>query len=94
MTVCKAEEMVQLSAKGEIVGEEATSALEKVSDKLDSFYLDLCISSLLDHDLKGDLFEGAAIGFLAAFAIDPVKGTLKEAYHCSIECRHRCRIPP
>jgi hypothetical protein len=36
---------------------------------------------LLDHDLKGDLFESAAIGFLAAIAVDPVKGILKEAYH-------------
>lgn len=80
MAVFKAEEMVQLSAKGEIVGEEATSALEKVSDELDSYCLDLCIS-ILDHDLKGDLFESAAVGFLAAFAIDPIKGVLKEAYH-------------
>lgn len=80
MAVFKAEEMVQLSAKGEVVGEEATSALERVSDELDSYCLDLCIS-LLDHDLKGDLFESAAIGFLAAFAIDPIKGILKEAYH-------------
>ncbi|KAM0706259.1 hypothetical protein Q7P35_005584 [Cladosporium inversicolor] len=42
--------------------------------------LELCVS-LLDHDLKGDLFESAAIGFLAAIAVDPVKGILKEAYH-------------
>ena len=42
--------------------------------------LELCVS-LLDHDLKGDLFESAAIGFLAAIAVDPVKGILKEAYY-------------
>ena len=36
---------------------------------------------MLDHDLKGDLFESAIVGFLAAIAIDPVKGILKEAYH-------------
>jgi hypothetical protein len=37
--------------------------------------------SLLDHDLKGDLFESAVIGFLVAIAINPIKGILKEAYH-------------
>jgi hypothetical protein len=44
------------------------------------YYLKLYVS-LLDHDLKGDLFESAIIGFLAAIAIDPIKGILKEAYH-------------
>jgi hypothetical protein len=44
------------------------------------YYLELCVS-LLDHDLKGDLFESAVIGSLAVIAIDPVKGILKEAYH-------------
>jgi hypothetical protein len=43
-------------------------------------YLEFCVS-LLDYDLKGDLFESAAIRFLAATAVDPVKGILKEAYH-------------
>jgi hypothetical protein len=37
--------------------------------------------SLLDHDLKSDLFESAVIRFLAAIAIDPIKGILKEVYH-------------
>lgn len=78
MAVFKAEEMVRLFADGEVVGAEATSALETVSDELDSFYLDLCIS-LLDHDLKGDLSESAAVGLLAPFAIDPIGGILKEA---------------
>jgi hypothetical protein len=36
---------------------------------------------LLDHDLKGDLFESVIVGFLAVIAIDPIKGILKEAYH-------------
>lgn len=80
MAVSKAEEKVQLSARGELIGEEATSALEKVSDQLVGYCLELCIS-LLDHELKGDLFESATVGFLAAFAIDPIKGILKEAYH-------------
>jgi hypothetical protein len=44
------------------------------------YYLELCVS-LLDHDLKGDLFESAVVRSLVAIAIDPVKGILKEAYH-------------
>jgi hypothetical protein len=36
---------------------------------------------LLDHDLKGDLFESAIIRFLAVIAIDSIKEILKEAYH-------------
>jgi hypothetical protein len=54
--------------------------MEQSCDALDTDCLELCVS-LLDHDLKGDLFESAVIGFLAAIAIDPIKGILKEAYH-------------
>jgi hypothetical protein len=61
-------------------GEQATSATEQSCDALDIDCLEFCVS-LLDHDLKGDLFESAAVGFLAAIAVDPVKGILKEAYH-------------
>jgi hypothetical protein len=31
--------------------------------------------------LKGDLFESAIVRSLAAIAIDPIKGILKEAYY-------------
>jgi hypothetical protein len=44
------------------------------------YYLKLYVS-LLDHDLKGDLFESAIIGFLVVITIDPIKGILKEAYY-------------
>jgi hypothetical protein len=44
------------------------------------YFLELCVS-LLDHDLKGDLFESAVIGFLVAITIDSIKEILKEAYH-------------
>jgi hypothetical protein len=44
------------------------------------YYLELYVS-LLDHDLKGDLFESAVIRFLVVITIDPIKGILKEAYH-------------
>jgi hypothetical protein len=37
--------------------------------------------SLLDHDLNSDLFRSAVVGLLAAIAVDPVKGILKETYH-------------
>jgi hypothetical protein len=54
--------------------------MEQSCDDLDMDCLELCVS-LLDHDLKGDLFESAVVGFLAAIAVDPVKGILKEAYY-------------
>ena len=37
--------------------------------------------SLLDHDLRGSLFESAVVGFLAVLGIDRDKNVLKEAYH-------------
>jgi hypothetical protein len=49
-------------------------------DALDTECLELCVS-LLDHDLKGDLFESTGVGFLAAIAVDPAKAILKEAHH-------------
>jgi hypothetical protein len=74
------EELAQLSSCDETLGEEATSAMEQSCDALDMDCLEVCVS-LLDHDLKGDLFESAVVGFLAAIAVDPVKGIIKEAYH-------------
>lgn len=78
--VARGEELAQLSLCNEAFGEETTSAIEQSCDALDTDCLELCVS-LLDHDLKGDLFESAIIGFLAAIAINPKKGILKEAYH-------------
>lgn len=78
--VARGEELAQLSLCNEAFGEETTSAIEQSCDALDTDCLELCVS-LLDHDLKGDLFKSAIIGFLAAIAIDPKKGILKEAYH-------------
>jgi hypothetical protein len=60
--------------------EEAISATEQSCDVLNIDCLEFCVS-LLDHDLKGDLSESAAIRFLAAIAVDPIEGILKEAYH-------------
>jgi hypothetical protein len=78
--IAKGEELAQRYSCGETIGAEATSAMEQLCDDLDMDCLELCIS-LLDHDLKGDLFESAVVGFLAAIAVDPIKGILKEAYH-------------
>jgi hypothetical protein len=71
---------VRLSSYSRIVGAEATSAIEQSYNALDIYYLELCVS-LLDHNLKDDLFESAIIRSLVAIAIDPVKGILKEAYY-------------
>jgi hypothetical protein len=78
--VTKGEELAQLSSYSRTVGAEATSTIEQSCDALDMYYLELCVS-LLDHDLKGDLFESAVVRSLAAITIDPIKGILKEAYH-------------
>jgi hypothetical protein len=48
--------------------------------RIDQSCLDLCIS-LLDHDIRGDLFESVVVGFFAVLGIDTTKGILKEAYH-------------
>jgi hypothetical protein len=57
---------------------EHESARQSARAAVDDSCLDLCIA-LLDHDLKGDLFESAVVGFLAVLGIDLGKGNLKEA---------------
>jgi hypothetical protein len=52
--------------------------LTRAQETLDKSCLDLCIS-LLDHDLRGDLFESVAVGFLAVQGIDVDKLILREA---------------
>jgi hypothetical protein len=47
---------------------------------LDHSCLQFC-ASLLDHDLKGSIFESSILGFLAVLGIDEVMGVLREAYH-------------
>jgi hypothetical protein len=78
--IAKGEKLAQLSSRDGKFGAEATSAIENLCDALDIECLELCVS-LLDYDLKGDLFESVVIGFLAAIAVNPIKGILKEAYH-------------
>lgn len=74
------EEFLKLLISGRAYGDQATTLIEGATDTVDSSCLELCIS-LLDHDLKGDLFESVVIGFLAVLGIDVEKGILKELYH-------------
>jgi hypothetical protein len=76
----RGERLVYVSGKGEAIGDEAIAAVRRANGAMDEGCLELCIS-LLDHDLKGDLFESTAVGFLATLVIDPIKGILMEAYH-------------
>jgi hypothetical protein len=78
--MAQAQKLVDLSGLGEALGEDVTSAIEQASDDRDIECLEFCIA-LLDHDLEEDFFESAIVDFFAAFAIDPAKGILKEAYH-------------
>lgn len=57
----------------------AVVAIEEAADQLDRTCLDLCIA-LLDHDLKGPIYQSVVVGFLAVLGIDAAKDTLREAY--------------
>lgn len=77
----EADRLVQLRADVRPGGDgRAAGAREPSTAAVDRRCLDLCIA-LLDHDLKGDLFESVVVGFLAVLGIDLAKGNLKEAYH-------------
>jgi hypothetical protein len=47
--------------------------------RLDQATLDLSIA-LLDHPLKGDLFESTLVGFLAVLGVDAARQTLQDPY--------------
>ena len=74
------EELLKLLPSGRTQGDQATAMIEGATDAVDSSSLEFCIS-LLDHDLKGDLFESVVVSFLAVLGIDVEKGILKELYH-------------
>jgi hypothetical protein len=65
------EDMLHLLATSKVADDRTTAAIERASDVADEHCLELCIS-LLDHDLKGGLFESIIIGFLALLGIDAV----------------------
>lgn len=56
----------------------SNAAQQSLAHRLDRACLYFCIS-ILDHTLKGDLFESTAIGFLAALGVDPEKNILRDA---------------
>lgn len=56
-----------------------TTALKEMELELDNVCLDFCIA-LLDHDLKGDLFESAVLGYLAVIGIDNYSSRFHEAH--------------
>jgi hypothetical protein len=49
-----------------------------IAASLDRICLQFCIS-LLDHTLKGDIFESTVVGFLAVLAVDPEKKIFRDA---------------
>lgn len=53
-------------------------AMEHLERQLDDACLDFCIA-LLDHDLKGDLFESSVLGYLATMGIDTKNSRFYEA---------------
>ncbi|CAN9210663.1 hypothetical protein AA0121_g11547 [Alternaria tenuissima] len=54
------------------------AAQQSLESQLDRACLCFCIA-ILDHTLKGDLFESTVIGFLAALGVDPEKQNLRDA---------------
>ncbi|EON68441.1 hypothetical protein W97_07651 [Coniosporium apollinis CBS 100218] len=52
---------------------------KEIQSQLDRACLLFCIS-LLDHTLKGDLFESVIVGFLAVLGVDPEKKIFRDAY--------------
>jgi hypothetical protein len=75
------EELVsQKQSRSQSIDEEQEKELVQ-SDlvaRLDCVCLQFCIS-LLDHTLKGDLFESTIVGFLAVLAVDPEKKIFRDA---------------
>jgi hypothetical protein len=75
------EELVGLEQsreKGEGDDQSSKAVRKQIEARLDRACLRFCIS-ILDHTLKGDLFESTAVGFLAALAVDPEKKILRDA---------------
>jgi hypothetical protein len=79
-TVRQADKMTRLKATGRPASEQAIAVLEQQTKAMDRACLDLC-RSLLDHDLRGNLFESVVVGYFAVLGIDVGEGILKEAYY-------------
>jgi hypothetical protein len=84
LTVCSHELLVTISGPTAVgshpVGKPGLPDRQReLQAGIDRAYLSLCVA-LLDHTLKGDLFDSVIVGFLAVLGIDVDKGTLIEAY--------------
>ncbi|BCR84553.1 uncharacterized protein ACHE_20011A [Aspergillus chevalieri] len=60
-------------------GDRRTERRHAAYEQLDHACLDLSIA-LLDHPLKGDLFESAVVAFLAVLGVDVEKQTFRDPY--------------
>jgi hypothetical protein len=69
----------QLGLGAERVLHSGSGIQKQHLDYLDQQCLEFCIS-LLDHDLRGSLFESVVVGFLAVLGIDRNKDNFREAY--------------
>lgn len=59
------------------VKEVTASAISRIEEQIDRACLDLSIA-LLDHEIRGDLFESPVVGFIAALGIDARNQTYRE----------------
>lgn len=65
-----------LSQKAGLAGDKM-EPISSATQRLDNACLDLSIA-LLDHELRGDIFESAVIGFLAALGVDAANQTYRD----------------
>ena len=70
--ITRSNELALLSPRSDSDGASVPRDRAAAVAALDQSCLDFCIS-LLDHDLKGDLFESAILGFFVAAGVDSAK---------------------
>jgi hypothetical protein len=63
----------------DLQGQDQPVLQGKVQEQLDQACLALSIA-LLDHTLKGDLFDSTLVGFLAVLGVDPARQNFRDPY--------------
>jgi hypothetical protein len=63
----------------DLQGQDQPVLQGKVQGQLDQACLALSIA-LLDHTLKGDLFDSTLVGFLAVLGVDPARQNFRDPY--------------
>jgi hypothetical protein len=58
---------------------ERLARQKQIETELDHACLELSIA-LLDHELKGDIYDSAIVGFLAVLGVDATKQTFRDPY--------------